>query len=425
MAKNSRKTIYVYAGWKELESPPELMGVLSADVVRGAEVFSFEYDKKWLSGGAENKSSQLDPDLQLYAGPQYLTDKKSNFGLFLDSCPDRWGRVLMDRREAILAKQEKRAAKKLFESDYLLGVFDGHRMGAIQFKLDPSGPFMNNNKEFSSPPWVQLRELEQASLKLEEDGIENSAEYLKWLNLLISPGSSLGGARPKASVIDEQGGLWIAKFPSRKDDVDIGAWEMVACRIAQEAGVKMSECKAQKFGSGQHTFLTKRFDRELGERIHFASAMTSLGKVDGEDGSKGVSYLHLAEFIAANGSHVERDLEELWRRIILSICVSNVDDHLRNHGFILNQDGWALSPAYDINPVRHGDGLKLNISEKDNSQDFDLALSVCHYFRLDVKKAQVIIKQVKASTAKWKDHAAALGISNSEQSYMESAFRHV
>jgi len=171
MAKRERKIIYVYAGWKGLKEPSQLIGILSADVGRGAEVFSFAYDDKWI---VENAWYELDPDLQLYAGPQHT--QKSNFGVFLDSCPDRWGRVLMERREALLARQEKRIEKKLYESDYLLGVFDGHRMGAIQFKTYPEGPFLHDNKEFSSPPWIKLRELEQASLKLEENGIEDSPE---------------------------------------------------------------------------------------------------------------------------------------------------------------------------------------------------------------------------------------------------------
>jgi serine/threonine-protein kinase HipA len=268
-----------------------------------------------------------------------------------------------------------------------------------------------------------LRELEYASLKLEEDGIENSPEYLKWLNMLISPGSSLGGARPKASVLDEVGNLWIAKFPSQKDDINMGAWEMLAYQVAKDAGLRMDECKAQAFNSSQHTFMAKRFDRKGSERIHFASALTCLGKVDGEDGDKGVSYIHLAEFLAFNGSDTNRDLEELWRRIILNICISNVDDHLRNHGFLLNSDGWSLSPAYDINPSRDGDGLKLNISETDNAQDLNLALSVIGYFRIDLLKAKNIISEVKKAVGQWKRLAKELSISKVEQDRMERAFR--
>lgn len=417
--KNERKHIFVYADWIGLDGP-KLMGVLAIDVVRGEEVFSFSYDDKWIAKGF---AQELDPDLQLYSGDQYLEEGKSNFGIFTDSCPDRWGRILLQKREAIYARIEQRTVKKLYESDYLLGVYDGHRMGALRFKLVPSGDFLNNKMEFATPPWARLRELEQASLKIEEDGDETSEEYLKWLSMLISPGSSLGGARPKASVIDESGNLWIAKFPSKHDDTNVGAWEMVAYRIAKEAGINMSESKAQKFNSDNNTFLTKRFDREQNGRIHFASAMTCLGKVDGSDHALGVSYLDLAEFIVRSGANVDEDLEELWRRIVLSVCISNVDDHLRNHGFILGESGWRLSPAYDINPSPDGDGLKLNISEHDNSQDIELAMSVIEYFRLTEKKAIAIVAQVKSAAVKWRKHAEDLGISKKKQDLMARAFR--
>jgi len=417
--KKERKHIYVYADWIGIGGP-QLMGVLSVDVVRGEELFSFSYDEKWIAKGF---AQDLDPDLQFYSGDQYLEEGKSNFGVFTDSCPDRWGRILMQKREAILAKQEDRAPKKLYESDYLLGVYDANRMGALRFKLDPDDYFLNSKTEFVTPPWARLRELEQASLKIEEDGDETSEEYIKWLNILISPGSSLGGARPKASIIDEEENLWIAKFPSKHDDTNVGAWEMVAYRIALEAGINMPECKALKFNSDDYTFLTKRFDRKKNNRIHFASAMTCLGKVDGSDYASGVSYLDLAEFIIRSGSNVKEDLEQLWRRIVLSICISNVDDHLRNHGFILEETGWRLSPAYDINPSADGDGLKLNISEHDNSQSLELALSVIEYFRLDELRAKRIIEEVRKSTLKWRELANRLEISGKKQDLMARAFR--
>lgn len=417
--KNERKHIYVYADWMAVNTP-QLMGTLAVDVVRGEEVFSFSYDDKWIAKGF---SQELDPDLQFFSGDQYLGEGKANFGVFTDSCPDRWGRLLMQRREAILARKDKRSPKKLYPSDYLLGVYDGNRMGALRFKLDQDGDFLNNKTDFATPPWAHLRELEQASLKLEEDGDETSEEYWKWLNMLISPGSSLGGARPKASVVDESNNLWIAKFPSKYDDTNIGGWEMVVYQIALDAGINMSECKAQKFNSNSYTFLTKRFDRDKEKRIHFASAMTCLGKVDGDNHATGVSYLDLAEFIVRSGSNVDADLEELWRRIVLSICISNVDDHLRNHGFILEETGWRLSPAYDINPVQDGEGLKLNISEHDNSQDLGLALSVSGYFRIDDKKAKKIIEEVKAAASKWREHAGKLSISKVKQDLMVRAFR--
>ncbi|MCK5071777.1 MAG: HipA domain-containing protein [Bacteriovoracaceae bacterium] len=417
--KNERKHIYVYADWIGVDGP-QIMGTLTVDFVRGEEIFSFSYNDKWIVKGY---AQELDPDLQFFSGGQYLREGKTNFGVFTDSCPDRWGRLLMKKRESILARQEKRTPQKLYENDYLLGVYDANRMGALRFKLDPDGDFLNNKTDCATPPWARLRELEQASLKIEEDGDESSEEYLKWLNMLISPGSSLGGARPKASIVDEQNNLWIAKFPSKYDDTNVGGWEMVAYQIALETGINMSECKVQKFNSDDYTFLTKRFDREQGKRIHFASAMTCLGKIDGNDHSAGVSYLDLAEFIVRSGSNVDEDLEELWRRIVLSICISNVDDHLRNHGFILEKIGWRLSPAYDINPIADGDGLKLNISGNDNSQDLEIALSVINYFRISESKANEIIKQVKDATSKWRKYANSLGISTSKQDLMARAFR--
>lgn len=394
------------------------MGVLSVSPAKGKESFSFEYADAWLKSGF---SQMIDPDLQLYSGAYYPRDDKPNFGVFLDSCPDRWGRVLMQRREAAIAKQEDRAAKKLLESDFLLGVYDTHRMGALRFNLDNDGPFLNDNKAMAAPPWTSLRELEHASFKFEEDNTDDP-EYLKWVAMLIAPGSSLGGVRPKASVMDAHNNLWIAKFPSRNDDKDIAAWEMVTNQLAVNAGINVAEGKLLQFNNKYHTYLTKRFDRTAaGERIHFASAMTLLGHIDGEDAS-GASYLELMEFISRHGAAVEKDLEELWRRIVFSICVKNTDDHLRNHGFLLTEKGWLLSPAYDINPNEYGKGLSLNITDADNSLDLNLAMEVAGYFRLSDDKASQIIEQVAAVVKDWRKVAADYKISNAEQERMSAAF---
>ena len=218
-------------------------------------------------------------------------------------------------------------------------------------------------------------------MRLEDDDSLDDPDYLKWLQMLVSSGSSLGGARPKTGILDKEGNLWIAKFPSKNDGDDIGAWEMVTYELAIQSGIVMAASKAEKFSSNKHTFLTKRFDRAAdGKRIHFASAMTLLGYTDGTDASSGASYLELVDFISKYGARPENDLKQLWRRIVFSICVSNTDDHLRNHGFLLTEKGWGLSPAYDINPVETGMGLKLNISEDDNALDLDLVLSVAPYF---------------------------------------------
>lgn len=419
LTKNQKREILIYAHWKGLHSP-SLMGTLTASLLRGKEIFSFEYAKEWINSG---KAQHVDPDLQLYSGPQYLSEEKRNFGIFLDSAPDRWGRVLMQRREAILARSENRKANTLFEIDYLLGVYDEHRMGAIRFKENENEPFLNDDKDLAAPPWTSLRDLEYASLQIEkEDSIDNP-EYVKWINMLMAPGSSLGGARPKAGVLDTENNLWIAKFPSADDNKDIGVWEMVVNDLAKKAGLQIAEGMVRKFSTNYHTYLTKRFDRTAkGERIHFASAMTLLGYTDGVSSHDGVSYLEIVEFIMRHGAMVDNDLEELWRRIVFSICVSNTDDHLRNHGFLLTEDGWILSPAYDVNPVETGTGLKLNISEYDNSLNLDLAMEVAEYFRLSDKRAAEIIESVKKSVLSWRFVAEKYKISKSEQDIMANAF---
>lgn len=416
----SSQQIEVYGHWEDIESPA-LMGILTSTQVRGKEVFSFEYNRAWLTSAY---AQALDPDLQLYGGPQYLRDEKNNFGIFMDSAPDRWGRLLMRRREAAYARMEGRKERRLFESDYLLGVYDGHRMGGIRFKASKSTEFLNDDQAFATPPWTSLRKLEYASLQLEQDDAVDDPLYLKWLSLLVTPGSSLGGARPKASVLDKDGHLWIAKFPSKNDDMDIGAWEMVVHELGKQAGLKLPDAMVQQFSSRHRTFLSKRFDRTTqGSRRHFASAMTLLGYMDGMDYQDGVSYLEMVEFLMQYGAAVEYDLQELWKRVVFSICVSNTDDHLRNHGFLLTPQGWRLSPAYDINPNPTGTGLSLNISENDNALVLDLALSVAEYFRLSIKQAKEIIEAIQSSLNSWHEIAQKYGIPRNEQELMAPAFR--
>lgn len=420
MAKtDSRKEILVYAHWREMKEPM-LMGSLYSENTRGKEIFSFEYSGEWL----KSKYAQIiDPDLQLYSGLQYTKGSKNSFGIFLDSSPDRWGRILMKRREAALARKEKRVENTLYESDFLLGVFDEHRTGGLRFKKNEEGLFLNSDRKFAAPPWTSLNELEQISLKIESDEVMDDPDYLNWLNMLIAPGSSLGGARPKASVIDSEGNLWIAKFPSVNDTKDIGAWEMVVHNLAVDCGLNVAKAKIQKFSNKYHTFISKRFDREKSVRIHFASAMTMLGYTDGTNSSDGASYIELTEFISSNGANIKGDLEELWKRIVFSICVTNTDDHLRNHGFILTDKGWLLSPAFDINPIETGTGLKLNISETDNSLDFDLALEVIDYFRIEKTKAVKVLKQIQEKISNWKSIASRYNISKAEQNSMAKAFK--
>lgn len=414
-------TIWLYAHWQGMQQPLPV-GTLSVTRSRGKEIFSFEYDNQWLK---TNHGIQLDPNLQLFSGRQYLADDKPNFGLFLDSSPDRWGRVLMKRKESILARQQERKPNTLLESDFLLGVLDANRMGALRFKTLLDGDFMNNEHQMAAPPFTSLRDLEFASLQLEEDNSKVSDNTtLQWLNVLMAPGSSLGGARPKASVTDTNGMLWMAKFASKNDERDIGAWEMVAHDLAVSSGINMAPAMLKKLNNRHHTFLNQRFDRTLKhERIHFASAMTLLGYNDGADFHAGASYLELAEFIMRNGANVKADLAELWRRMVFNISITNTDDHLRNHGFLLTPRGWTLSPAFDINPVPDGAGLTLNIFEDDNSLNVLLALSVAEYFRLTNKEAQQIVKKVQQHVSKWKEVAGSYKISKREQEMMAAAFK--
>ena len=409
------RNIYVYYDGEQVTSPI-LMGVLSATRLRGKEIFSFEYDAAWLS---DRRFSSFDPDLQLYGGRQYLPKGKDNFGIFLDSAPDRWGRVLLERREAERARAERRNVRTLDEADYLLGVFDDSRMGALRFRLDPKGPFLDNDDAMATPPWTSIRELEEASFNLEYCP---EVQQSKWLKMLVAPGSSLGGARPKANVLDRSGHMWIAKFPSWKDRSDAGAWEAVCTELARKSGITVSEFKLERYGSEHHTFLTRRFDRTEGNRRRqFTSAMTLLGYTDGEN-SECASYLEIAQWIEKNCLNVDENLQELFRRVAFNVAVSNCDDHLRNHGFIYSPKGWTLSPAYDLTPNPSGYGLKLNIDESDNALDFSLVLSIAPYLGLAAESAKQIIAQVKDVVSSWRKVATRYGIARSEQDRMERAF---
>lgn len=410
------RVIYVYENWSA--ETPILMGKLYVSYVRGKEQFAFAYDNTWLT--SESANFHLDPDLLLYNGRQYAPMDKVLFGVFADSCPDRWGRILMKRRETLQARKENRKPNVLGESDYLLGVFDETRMGALRFKTEESGMFLSADKELATPPWTTLRTLEAASLgfEMDESGLEE-----KWLKQLLAPGSSLGGARPKATVQDEKGDLWIAKFPSKHDEVNSGAWEKVVHDLAEMCGLDVPDAKLETFSKSGSTFLVKRFDREGKKRIHFASAMTLLGKTDGASGSDGASYMDLVSFIRQNGAAPEHDLKELWKRIVFSMAVSNTDDHLRNHGFILTKNGWKLSPMYDVNPVPYGHNLSLNVSVNDDSISMELAISVAEYFDIDKKEAIETVGTIKATVRdNWEKLAEECGLSRNACEYMRPAF---
>ena len=411
----SEKIIYVYENWTKAE--PNMIGKLYVSSEKGKEHYSFEYDEKWLT--ESYFSSILDPELSFYKGRQYPISKNT-FGLFSDSAPDRWGRMLIDRRERFLAQEEGRKPRKLYESDYLIGVYDETRMGAIRFKLDKDGDFLSNDRETAAPPWTSLRTLEEASREFEN---EDNLMTKNWLNQLIRPGSSLGGARPKAGVIDTNGSLWIAKFPSRNDDIDVGAWEKVVHDLARLCFLDVPESKLEKFSNLGSTFLVKRFDRIGSRRIHFASAMTMLNKVDGASSDDGVSYLDILSFIKSNGSSPKKDAAELWKRIVFNMAVSNTDDHLRNHGFILSASGWRLSPLYDVNPVPYGDCLSLNVDENDSTISLELVLDTAEYYGLKRNEAERIAFDILNTVKnKWEKIAVKYGINRAAIEYMRPAF---
>ena len=407
------KTIYTYECWSS--DQPTLMGCLFVDNLRGKESCSFEYDTQWLK--THQGHCFLDPDLQLYRGRQYAPMDKTLFGLFADSCPDRWGRVLMRRREAILAAKEGRKPKQLLETDYLLGVHDEARMGALRFSLQEGGPFLSADSNMAAPPWVTLRELEAASLAFEQD--EDTLND-RWLRQLLAPGSSLGGARPKATVRAANGDLWIAKFPSRQDVQNIGAWEQVAHELAKACGLNVPESRLDRYSDVGSTFLVKRFDRDGTRRIHFSSAMSLLGQTDGASNS---SYLDLADFIMKAGASPKEDLVELWKRIVFSMAVSNTDDHLRNHGFLLTRKGWRLSPMYDVNPVPYGETLSMNVSLDDSRIDLDLAFEVAPFFGLTQEKAESEARKILTTVRmQWRYIASTCRLNSAAQNEMAQAF---
>ena len=416
--------IAVYGDWEGLPEPLRL-GFLHSRRTRASEVFEFEYLAQTLAD-PHLAAVQLDPEIQNFAGRQYPVPPRTKFGVFDDSSPDRWGRLLMDRR----FDRDKRAGRlpadaRLYESDYLLGVHDLYRVGALRYRLEDEGAFLDNRIDVAAPPFTEIRALEQASRSLEQDPDNVAAQGAEWLRMLIAPGGSLGGARPKASVVDDAGHLYIAKFPSVRDTYDVGGWEMVTNALANACGLQVAPAQARKFASDYHCFMVRRFDRtEAGRRLHFASAMTMTWRSDGDDATAGVSYLELAEVIMRQGSQPNEDLRELWSRIVFNILVSNTDDHLRNHGFILEPGkGWRLSQAYDMNPVPHADGLKLNITDADNALDLELAREVAEYFRLSLVEADQSIAEFQAIVGQWRAVAENLGLSANEQNRMANAFR--
>jgi serine/threonine-protein kinase HipA len=388
------------------------VGMLSHD--RGQVRFS--YDSAWLNHPA---CFMLDPDLSLDAAPFFPNPTAGNFGVFLDSSPDRWGQTLMKRREALEAKDDKRQARTLYAWDFLIGVQDATRQGALRFRHAGTTEFLAAHR-LPAPPVTSLRELEAIAREITNKHITDLDALRRWLAVLVAPGASLGGARPKANFTDEDGSLWIAKFPARDDDRDIGAWEGVVHALASEAKIIMPPARMMQFSNGHHTFCVKRCDRSGRGRIFYASAMTMLKK----EQSEGTSYLEIAQFLQNNGSHVtlRADLEQLFRRVIFNIAVSNRDDHLRNHGFLLGPKGWRLAPAFDVNPNIDKAEHVLNIDDSDNRPGLDTASATAGWYGLDTHHAEKIAEEILSAVAKWQSVAKRIGISNAEIELMGSAF---
>jgi serine/threonine-protein kinase HipA len=400
---------------------PVLMGRLGRRQGSTGEIFSFEYDRAWLE---QPEVFSFDPDLALAPGHQYPAAQRRNFGIFLDSAPDRWGRVLMQRRENVRARQEKRKPRALTEWDFLLGVHDETRLGALRFRETVKTPFIDSDEQFAAPPLTFLRELQAASLQFEKHiDDEDNPLYEKWITQLFAPGSSLGGARPKASVRDEGGTLCMAKFPSRNDSRDMGGWELVAHGLAKKAGIVVPDARPLRFPESPYTtFLVRRFDRTpKGGRLAFISAMTLTQHTDGEAGA---SYLELVDLLQSRGADTHADSVQLFRRVLFNILIHNTDDHLRNHGFFIDDNGIRLSPAYDINPSVDRRELTLAINEVETACDVSIAMEASRDYGLSAREASDGLRQVQDAVARWREEATRLNIPKAEQDLMADAFQH-
>ncbi len=410
--------IYVYADFNWLKKV-ELVGELSMQSIRGKESYSFEFSKDWLKNYG---SIQLSDDINNYTGIQYCQQNNEIFGCFADSLPDRWGRTLILRREQILAMEEKRPVRRLTEFDFLTGIDDYTRIGGFRYKIDPTGEFINTSNKLQIPPITEIKELVRASNEIELSEEKNTLPQKKWLFQLIQPGTSLGGARPKATIIDENKHLYIAKFPSRNDLYDVGLWEHLSHLLAKESGLNCSESKVIKAGNKYHTLLSKRFDRTAdNKRIHYASAMTMLGLKDGCNANTGNGYLDIVNYIIKNCCNVDYNLKELYRRVAFNISIGNSDDHFRNHGFLLTPQGWTLSPAFDINPSLSKE-QSLLINSYTSKSDLNILLDSCEEYMLNHNTAKQIIEEVLKGISKWKLLANKINIPQSEQNIFKDRF---
>lgn len=412
------KKLLVYADFDWLEEV-RLVGELSYESIRGADSYGFSFDEEWLR---DYGSLFLSADLNPYIGTQYTEEGKDIFGCFSDALPDRWGRMLFMRKEQIIAKEEQRSIHRISSFDYLLGIDDFSRMGGFRFKESPEGDFINSSPVLRVPPLTDIRTLEAASWEIEQSEDANELPNKKWLSQLLQPGSSLGGARPKANVVDTDRSLYVAKFPSRKDDYDAGLWEHFCHLLAKKAGVNAANTKVISTGTKYHTLLSRRFDRkEGGIRIHFASAMTMLGLNDGDNASHGYGYLDIVDFIIQHCTDVQANLQELYRRVAFNICIGNSDDHFRNHGFLLTAKGWTLSPAYDMNPTL-SQHQSLLINSNTSEANLEYLAEASDEYMLEKEVAQRIIDEVTEAMRGWRTLATKLNITTREILSFESRF---
>lgn len=411
--------LLVFADFDWLDKP-ELVGELCYEKLRGSDSYAFQYDEHWLKGHAEVKLSE---DINNYPGMQYTQPGQDVFGCFSDALPDRWGRTLLKRREQIQASEEKRAVRSLSSFDYLMGIDDFSRMGGFRFKKELDGEFINVSASLKIPPLTELRDLLHASREIEKSEEDNVLPEKKWIAQLIQPGSSLGGARPKASVLDEKGNLCIAKFPSRKDDYDAGLWEHFSHLLAQKAGIEVAQTKVLGGLGKYHTFLSRRFDRkDEAKRVHFASSMSLLGLKDGDNAQGGYGYLDMVDFILQGCCDVEQNLQELYRRVAFNMCIGNSDDHFRNHGFLLTQKGWTLSPAYDMNPTLN-EYQSLLVNESSNKADISVLLDSCESYLIKKEIAANIIQEVQTAVSGWESLAVQLQIPVREMTLFKDRFK--
>lgn len=399
MARKKREQVWVWLDDPAF-GPLQHIGTLSKGD-RGS--VSFEYDPVWHEHA---HAFQLDPELDMFPGEFY--PRESNFGVFMDSCPDRWGQILMTRREAIEAKEEGRSPRTLGAWEFLLGIQDCTRMGALRFTLPGERTFLAD-EALTAPPVARIAELQAIAYEITKKQDADFDRLKEWLKVLVAPGSSLGGARPKANVSDEQGHLWVAKFPSADDDYDVALWEKLLHDMASDCGITVPESKVLQLGNKYHTFMVKRFDRVENDRVFYASAMTMLNHVDTED----ASYLELADFISALGDaeRIERDLEELFIRVAFNVMTANRDDHLRNHGFIRRPPGWHLSPAFDMNPSFKKEDHVLALDTNTRQPDIGVVIGTAGFYRLSQEQAEAVVKKVGKVVGTWQDRARKIGIS--------------